>query len=78
MDEQILPKLRVNNFETSVLRIAEDKQIGYIDAVLEYCRENGIDPDYVKNLMTDTIRELLAAEYQALNMLPKCAKTGAR
>lgn len=69
MSETILPKLRVTNFESSVLRIVEEKNVTYIDAVLEYCQDNGVSPDYVKNLMTDTIRERLEEEYRTLNML---------
>lgn len=65
------PKFRVNNFEKSVLRIVEEKKTSYIDAVLIYCEENQVDPDYVKTLMTPTIKAKLESEYKTLNMLPK-------
>jgi len=65
------PKVRVNNFEKSVVKIVGEKKISYIDAILEYCKENELDPEYTKNLMTVTIKSKIEAEYQALNMLPK-------
>lgn len=65
------PRVRVNNFERTVVQIVADKNIGYIDAILEYCKRNEIDPEYCKNLMTQTIKDKIEAEYQALNMLQK-------
>ncbi len=65
------PKVRVNNFERTVVQIVADKKISYIDAILEYCKINEIDPEYTNTLMTATIKDKIEAEYQSLNMLPK-------
>ena len=65
------PKVRINNFERTVVQIVAEKKISYIDGILEYCKDNEIDPEYIKNLMTANIKSKIEAEYQALHMLPK-------
>lgn len=65
------PKLRVSNFEKSVLEIVATKKTTFIDAVLIYCQDNQVDPDYVKSLMTGPIKSKLEAEFKDLNMIVK-------
>lgn len=62
--------LDINNFEESVLTYVDERGMTFIEAVLFYCEENKMDPEYVKHLMTDPIKNKLEAEYRGLNMLP--------
>lgn len=64
-------EVKLNNFEDRVLFFVSEKGMTYIDAVLEYCNENELEPEYIKNIMTAPIRQKLEREYQALHFLPK-------
>lgn len=69
MTKQNRPNVRVPNFEKTVKEIVVEKQVTYVEAVLIYCQENSIDPDYTKNLMTDEIKDRLEEEFGGLNMI---------
>lgn len=69
MKKENRPNVRVPNFEKTVKEIVQEKGIKYIEAVLIYCEQNGVDPDYTKNLMTDDIKKCLEAEFDSLNMI---------
>ena len=45
------------------------KRMSYMDAVISYCSENGIDPSNTKGLINKTLKEKVAYEAQSLNML---------
>ena len=47
----------------------KDKKMNYMDAVILYCEENGIDPSNVKPLVNKHLKEKIAYEAQSLNML---------
>ena len=40
-----------------------------MDAIIEYCNNNGIDPSNTKGLINKTLKEKIAFEAQSLNML---------
>jgi hypothetical protein len=40
-----------------------------MDAIIEYCNNNGIDPSNAKGLINKTLKEKIAFEAQGLNML---------
>jgi len=51
--------------------VKERKGISYMDAVLQYCEQNDIDPSTVAPLLTKTLKDKIALEAQNLNYLPK-------
>ena len=58
-----------NKFALIVENIVKDKRISYIDAILEYCKDNEIDPSNTKSMINKTLKEKIAFEAQNLNML---------
>ena len=52
-----------------VENIVKDKKISYIDAILEYCKDNEIDPANTRSMINKTLKEKIAYEAQNLNML---------
>ena len=58
-----------NKFALLVEDIVKTKRISYIDAVVLYCADNGIDPSNTKGLVNKTLKEKIAFEAQGLNML---------
>lgn len=58
------------NIET----IVKDKNITHMEAVLDYCYRNDIEPDSVGNLISKSLKEKIEANARELNFLPKHAQ----
>ena len=58
-----------NKFAMIVEDIVRKKRISYMDAVIEYCAENQIDPSTTKSMINKNLKEKIAYEAQGLNML---------
>jgi hypothetical protein len=58
-----------NKFALIIEDIVKTKRISYIDAILEYCKDNEIDPNNTKSMINKTLKEKIAFEAQNLNML---------
>jgi hypothetical protein len=63
-----------NEFSLYIEQMVKDKRISYMDAVLEYCKENFLEPDDVAKLINKSLKEKIAIDMQELNYLPKTAK----
>lgn len=48
-----------------------DKKLGWIDAVVEVCSKNNMDPEDVKKFISPVIKEKIEAEAMKLNYLPR-------
>ena len=46
----------------------------YMDAVLEYCAENYIDPQDIASMINKSLRDKIQMEMIEANMLPKQGK----
>jgi hypothetical protein len=49
------------------------KSMGYLEAIIDYCDDRGIDPDEISKLVVGSLKEKLEAEAQRNNLLPKSA-----
>ena len=61
--------LTPNKFALIVENIVKDRNITYMEAVLEYCQSHNIDPSDTKAMISKTLKEKIAYEAQNLNML---------
>jgi len=61
--------LTPNKFALIVENIVKDKKISYIDAILDYCIDNEIDPANTRSMINKTLKEKITYEAQNLNML---------
>ena len=61
--------LTPNKFALIIEDIVKSKRISYIDAILDYCKDNEIDPSNTKSMINKTLKEKIAFEAQNLNML---------
>ena len=52
--------LTPNKFALIIEDIVKSKQISYIDAILEYCKDNEIDPSNTKSMINKTLKEKVA------------------
>ncbi len=58
-----------NKFALLIEEKVKTKRMSYMDAIILYCEENGIDPSNTKALINKTLKEKIAYEAQGLNML---------
>ena len=62
------------SFSMNIETIAKDKNITHMEAVLDYCYRNDIEPDSVGNLISKSLKEKIEANARELNFLPKHAQ----
>ena len=60
-------------FSLEVEKIAKEKQITHMEAVLEHCREQQLEPDSVTRLITKSLKDKIEANARDLNFLEKTA-----
>jgi len=61
-------------FTLEIEKIAKEKEISHMDAVLLYCDKEGIEPDSVGSLISKALKEKIEANARDLNFLPKQAQ----
>ena len=61
-------------FSLKIENIVKEKKISYMDAVVWYCEQNGLDTSQVSSLISKSLKEKIQVEATRLNMLkiPKC------
>ena len=63
-----------NEFSLYIEQMVKEKKLNYMDAVLEYCRENYLEPDDVKSLINKSLKEKIEMNFRELNYLPNQAQ----
>ena len=48
--------------------------VSYLDAVMEYCTENKIEPETVATLISKPLKEKIEADAMKLNLIPKISQ----
>ena len=48
-----------------------DNNMSIIDAIVEYCEENYVDPKEISTMITKSLKDKLEMEFIDLNYLPK-------
>ena len=61
-------------FSLEVEKLALEKKITHMEAVLEYCKEHQIEPDSVGRLISKSLKDKIEANARDLNYFPKRAK----
>lgn len=60
-------------FSMRIEKLAKDSESSYLDALLDYCEKNSVEPEQVKPLITKSLKEKLEVNARELNFLPKVA-----
>lgn len=63
-----------NEFSLYIENQVYEKNISYMDAVLEYCAENYVEPDEIAKLINKSLKDKLEVNFQEMNYLPKQAQ----
>jgi len=61
-------------FSLKIESIAQEKRITHMEAVLWYCKNEGIEPDTVSNLISKALKQKIEANARDLNFLPRHAQ----
>ena len=62
-----------SSFSLHIEKLAKERRLSYMDAVLKYCEENYLEPDDVKHLINKTLKDKIEQDMMDANMLPKKA-----
>ena len=60
-------------FSIRIEKLAKDSDTSYLDALLDYCEKNSVEPEQIKPLITKSLKEKLEVNARELNFLPKVA-----
>lgn len=63
-----------NEFSMHIEYMVREKKISHMDAVLEYCKENFIEPEDVASLINKSLKDKIEMDFRELNYLPKQAQ----
>ena len=56
-------------FSLKIEGIYKQKRCSYMDAILEFCKDNDLDPSTVGNLVSKSLKEKIKAEAVDLKLL---------
>ena len=68
MSEEFLTK---SKFSKMIEEAVVQKKLSYMDAILDICEKNDIEPEDVRKFVSPIIKDKLEAEAISLNLLPK-------
>ena len=63
-----------NEFSLYIEQLAQQNKITYMDAILEYCQENMLEPEDISSLINKSLKDKLEMDFRELNYLPKQAQ----
>ena len=61
-------------FTSTIENIVKEKNITHMDAVLRYCKKEGLEPDELGTLISKGLKEKIEANARELNFLPRQAQ----
>lgn len=63
-----------NEFSLYIEQQARNKRMTHMDAVLEYCKENYLEPQDIASLINKSLKDKIEMDFRDANMLPKQAQ----
>jgi len=60
-------------FSLHIEKMVKERKISHMDAVLEYCKENYLEPEDVKKLINKSLKDKIKVNATDLNYFPKPA-----
>ena len=73
MDIEFEKLMTPKKFSIMIEKIAKDSGCNHMDAVIDYCEKNKIEPEQIKPLVTKSLKEKLEVNAREINFLPKVA-----
>ena len=73
MNLEELAVMTPKKFAIKIEEIVSKGGITYMDAILDYCEKNQMEPDTVAPLISKPLKEKIEADARELNFLPRVA-----
>lgn len=67
-------KEEMMNFANAIEKIVANTDYNYIEAIIEYCKETGMEVEVAASLVNIALKQKLEMDAQDLNLLPKSSK----
>jgi len=64
-------KDEINTFSLQIEKLAEKKSMPYMDAIIQYCSDTGLEVEVAAKLISDVLRSKIKIEAEDLHFLPK-------
>lgn len=64
-------KDEMNTFSMAIETIAKKKEIPYMDAIIEYCNDTGLEVELAAKLVSGSLKAKIKIEAEELHFLPK-------
>ena len=61
-------------FSIAIEKTVIANEVTYMEAVLDYCEKNSIEPDTIKPLISKSLKEKIESNARDLNYLPRVAQ----
>ena len=58
----------------TIEEIVKDKELSYMDAVLDYAKNSEIEPEAMAKMLNQSVKDKIEVEAKNLNMLKKSGK----
>lgn len=58
-------------FSREIEKMVHEKKMGYFEAVCDYCKEFGIEPESVPKLLTQQIKQSIETEATELHLIKR-------
>ena len=63
--------LTPTKFSTLIEEMVQEKNLTYMDACLEYCKEKNVEPESLGRLVNKSLKQKIQVEAENLNFLPR-------
>jgi hypothetical protein len=63
-----------NEFSLHIEKQARERRMSHMDAVLEYCKENFLEPEDIVKYINKSLKDKIEMDFRDANMLPKQAQ----
>jgi hypothetical protein len=64
-------KDEMTTFSLSIETIAKEKQMSYMDSIIEYCERTGLEIELAAKLVSGSLKAKIKMEAEELHFLPK-------
>jgi len=63
-----------NEFSIYIETLCEQKKIGFMEAIIDYCEQNDIDVESIASLINKSLRQKIRTEAENLNIIKSTGK----
>lgn len=67
-------KDEIKDFSFLIEKTATEQDIGYMDAICQYCKDTGLEIELAAQLISSALKAKIRAEAESVNLLKKTSK----